>query len=56
MISPAYLETTCLSFLVFLAGKHMVHPFVLHKQQTKPFSRGGKAEKAPLLFVSGLWA
>lgn len=50
MISPVYLETTSLSLLVFLAGKCMMHAFVLQMQQTKPFSLEGGTQKALVIF------
>lgn len=46
MISPVYLETTSLSFLVLLAGKCVMHAFVLQMHQTKPLSLEGDTESS----------
>lgn len=46
MISPVYLETTSSIFLVLLAGKCVMHAFVLQMHQTKPLSLEGHTESS----------
>lgn len=56
MITTVSLETTSLSFLVFLAAECMVHQFVLQMQQTKRFSLESEKERSKVTFYAGLRA
>lgn len=52
-MSP-YLEITSSSFLLFLAGRCVVHPFLLQMHQTKPFPLEGETERALVTFCGRL--
>jgi len=51
MICPVCLEASSLSFLIFFAGKCMVHPFVLQMASDKAFFTRGKARESSSHFL-----